>query len=318
MDLPSLKTIRIARLILVGVLLATACTPPGTTEEPVKVQPGTAKPLPRRLTLIPPRPPGALTGSAFLKSTAGLSIADRERRIFSELAKGNIPSFLRMSVPVKIGGRTKQGSIHQGWIFVIPDYLAIGSDSDFVRIPMNPATAQRLADAFGCLLPTRSIVNTVYNNADIRLPPQTMPPALAMRSNAYTETHQKRVEAQLSRLKPDRRALIAGHKKDLVVTNRLIARPTRVAIYGWHTGIGRAIQPLNIWHKKSYADYSHGTRLILGTAIIDGREIPLERLYQDPKLSSLVSDEGPLRLTRLNRDDPKWTADELQAPPRWK
>ncbi len=38
--------------------------------------------------------------------------------------------------------------------------------------------------------------------------------------------------------------LIAGHKKDVVITNRLLTMPKRVAIYGWHRPNGSPIQPL--------------------------------------------------------------------------
>ena len=37
----------------------------------------------------------------------------------------------------------------------MPDYLAVGSDEDFLRMPMTPASAKVIADAFGCRLPTR-------------------------------------------------------------------------------------------------------------------------------------------------------------------
>ena len=49
----------------------------------------------------------------------------------------------------------------RGTIEVMPDYLAVGSDDDFVRMPMRPQTAQQIADAFGCVLPTRKIVDAM-------------------------------------------------------------------------------------------------------------------------------------------------------------
>lgn len=41
-------------------------------------------------------------------------------------------------------------------------------------------------------------------------------------------------------------ALLAGHKKDLVLTRRLVGRPDRVAIYDWHRLDGRPIHPLSM------------------------------------------------------------------------
>ena len=42
-----------------------------------------------------------------------------------------------------------------GTIEVQPDFLAIGSDDDFIRMPMTPQTAQKIADLSGGLLNTR-------------------------------------------------------------------------------------------------------------------------------------------------------------------
>ena len=56
----------------------------------------------------------------------------------------------------------------------MPDYLAVGSDADFVRVPMTPQTAQRVADAFGCALPTRKIVDEVYRAATVRPHPRPL------------------------------------------------------------------------------------------------------------------------------------------------
>lgn len=95
--------------------------------------------------------------------------------------------------------------------------------------------------------------------------------------------------------------LIAGHKKDVVVSKRLVQRPDRVAIYGWHRPDGRPIQPLSLVHEASYADYSHGIRWIHGTMFVDGVERPFADVARDPELAALVSDEGPLGAVRVAR-----------------
>jgi len=87
---------------------------------------------------------------------------------------------------------------------------------------------------------------------------------------------------------------MAGHKKDLVVSNRLWRNPGRVAIYGWHQPNGRAIQPLSTVHGAEYADYSHGVRLVARTAYLNGRAIDLEDLLADATYAGLLSDEGPI------------------------
>src|SRR5205085_10115056 len=57
---------------------------------------------------------------------------------------------------------------------VMPDYLSIGSDADFVRIPMTPYTAQAFCDAFGFVLPTRKMVNDIWAAATTHLDPRPL------------------------------------------------------------------------------------------------------------------------------------------------
>ena len=92
----------------------------------------------------------------------------------------------------------------------------------------------------------------------MKLAPSPLPPGPQMMSNDYYRRHHQAIEAQ----RTGRPGLIAGHKKDVVVTNRLVSRPDRVAIYGWHRRDGRPIQPLSLVHEASYADYSHGIRFV--------------------------------------------------------
>src|SRR5690606_9057358 len=90
-------------------------------------------------------------------------------------------------------------------------------------------------------------------------------------------------------------SLVAGHKKDVVVTPRLDSLPGRVAIYGWQRPDGSNIQPLNTSHTSEHVDYSHGIRFILDTVVIDGTPHELRMLLRDPLLAALLSDEGPIR-----------------------
>jgi peptidoglycan hydrolase-like protein with peptidoglycan-binding domain len=247
-------------------------------------------------TGIPPRSSWMMTGSEFIDRTRGFSRAQREAAILQEIAQGDIPDFERRFVDVTVIMSGPDFRPHWATYRVLPDYLAIGPDWDFVRMPMSPLTAQKIADVFGCSLPTRKMVNDVWRAAAIELAPIPMTPGPAMMSNDYFEEHNRRIEAQLAGA--PRGALVAGHKKDVVISNRLFANPGRVAIYGWHWPNGRPIQPLSTVHENTYADYSHGIRLVEATAIVDGRTVAIADLLRDPVLSALVSDEGPLALTR--------------------
>ncbi len=173
----------------------------------------------------------------------------------------------------------------------MPDYLAVGSNDDFVRVPMNPQTACRIAEAFGCSLPTRKIVDAIYAQAAAKLEPR--PLTVAREAVATFVQHHEIIEGQRNGAKLGE--LVAGIKKDLVLSNRLDERPARVAIYGWHRLDGKAIQPLNVSHVNWYVDYSHGVRLIKRPIEIEGRPRDLRMLLFSQQWSPLLSDEGPIR-----------------------
>jgi hypothetical protein len=249
---------------------------------------------------MPARSPAAATGSEFVRRTATLSESERESTIAKELLAGNLPDILRHLKPVTLRGRDGAGRTVEVTICVTPDYLALGSDADFLSIPMGLRTAFAVAGRFGFVLPTPTMVDAIYEQAEIHLRPQPLPPGPEMRSNAYYWEHQQRIRAQRRALRAPLDALIAGQKKDLVVTNRLWRKAGRVAIYGWHRGARAPIQPLSTVHGARYADYSHGVRLISALAYVDGQVRSIFAVLEDPWLAGIVSDEGPIiRLASL-------------------
>jgi hypothetical protein len=246
------------------------------------------------LAAIPPRPADAEGGQAFLTRTAHMSRAEREEAIFQEIAKGNVPDFLRQLKDVQTTLRTPDGRTVTATYHVMPDYLAIGSNQDFVRIPMDPLTAQRLAERFGATLPTRRMVDQVYQQATVKLTPSPLPAGPQMMSNDYYRRHEDAVERQRQGLQAPLGELTAGDKKDVIISNAIAQHPGKVIIYGWHQPNGKPIQPLSWIHENTYADYSHGIRLVAGTMTVDGREVPVADVLADPQLAGLLSDEGPI------------------------
>lgn len=264
------------------------------TTPPTPPAPLTPPPATTAAPGIPPRQAGALTGSQFMDATRGLSRAAREVRIRDELVAGNVPDFLRRLCPVGSGAGLAGavGGAPRLVVQVLPDYLAIGSDADFVRVPMGGPTAQAVADAWGYRLPTRKLVNLIYRQATVKLTPIPLPPTSQMMSNEWIETHQARVEAR--RRGQPLGALTAGHKKDVVSTGLLRTRPGKVAIYGWHQADGSPIQPLSTVHEATYSDYSHGVRLVHPDCTLDGAPARLVDVLSHLVDSALASDEGPI------------------------
>jgi hypothetical protein len=248
---------------------------------------------------IPPRPKDVAVGSLFLQQIAPLPPLEREEAILKEITRGNVPDFLRSLVPIHVEATSKDGMRHTATCFVMPDYLAVGSDADFFRLPMTPMTARAIADAFDCTMITQKISDDVYRQAELKLEPL---PLTKDRESVQTfYQHDRLIEAQRLESHQPLGVLIAGIKKDVVITNRLSEKPERVAIYGWHKIDGAPIQPLTIVHSQMYVDYSHGVRLISRHVIVDGRLTEIAAVLKDAQLCALFSDEGPTDLNRYSR-----------------
>jgi hypothetical protein len=230
---------------------------------------------------IPGRPSTARGGRALSESIDDLPARAREAAIVQEILSGNIPDFLRAFHTVRVGRCAFE---------VMPDYLAVGSDDDFVRMPMTLASAKAVADAFGCTLPTRKMVDAVYQQADVKLAPK--PLSVEREAMRTFVEHNRIIQEQLAGKQLG--LLVAGDKKDIVLTNRLKERPTKVAIYGWHTLDGRPIQELYVGHAATYVDYSHGIRLVKRQVTVDGKPRDISDVLKDAELSNLLSDEGPI------------------------
>ncbi|MCU7511663.1 MAG: T9SS type A sorting domain-containing protein [Ignavibacteria bacterium] len=250
--------------------------------------------VPKMLNL-PPRPLNSLTGSAFMQKVQYMTFEQRETEIYNEISKGNIPDFLRNLVTVSTTLKDAAGLNHSVIYDVAPDYLAIGSNQDFCRIPMGPITAQRLANLIGAAMPTSKLVDDIYAHSEVKLAPVTYYPV----GNAnelvpkFIE-HNKAIDSERVAAKGSLGQLTGGTKKDVVVSNKITdpSRPRHVVIYGWHKPDGSAIQPLTNIHIDTYVDYSHGIRLINSDIIIDGVSYKTDKVLTDPARYSIISKES--------------------------
>lgn len=247
---------------------------------------------------LPPRPATAPKGAEFARSVSGLSLAAREQKILEAVRSGNVPGFLRQLAPVTV----KRGADSARY-FVTPDYLAIGSDEDYVLMPISPSTAQVVADRLDCSLPTTQMVDDIYANATIKLTPAPIPPSPAMTTVPVFLRHNEMVLAQ--RKEKPTGGLVAGHKKDVVIAARVFSSPGKVAIYGWHRPDGKPIQPLYTGHSASWVDYSHGVRLVQRRMTVNGRVKTIDEVLADPGLAPLLSRDGVMRESRYPVERPE-------------
>ncbi len=261
---------------------------------------------------LPSRSASAPTGTEFATRIATLEVAAREAAVIDEVTRGNVPRFWRRFVEVKLEG----GAI----CYVAPDYLAVGSDEDYLLTPLTPASAQRVADLLDCVLPTPKLVDAIYRAAPLQLTPAPIPPSAAMTTAAVFAQHNAAVREQriAARAMHPLGTLVAGHKKDVVLTPRLALAPGKVAIYGWHQPDGKPIQPLFLGHTNAWVDYSHGIRLVARRMTIDGGATTVDAVLADGKRAALLSDEGPIAHARYGEPLPTAPAerfDELRFEP---
>ncbi len=258
--------------------------------------------VPIRRLNIPARDPSAETGSAFMQRVSDLPREEREEEIFRAVAAGNIPNFLRQTVTLRGEFNDLNGIPHNLEYEVMPDYLAIGSDDDFCRIPMNPRTAQRLADLFGASLLTARLSDHTWSQAEVKLEPFFYKP-VGNANELVTKfvEHNTQIERQLTAAGGMHGQLVAGIKKDIILSARAAERTDRVVLYGWHKPDGKPIQPVYIGHVYWYVDYSHGIRFMNRQVLLDGHPADVREILKDPVLFRVLSDEEkPFELITQN------------------
>ena len=236
---------------------------------------------------IPPRS-SSVTGTEFYKTAFPYKWQERDSFVIKEALDGNIPSFLERFVPIHVEIKdSSTGKTIKATYFVAPDYMSVGSDKDWARINITPYAAQKIADSFGCFLPTRKMVDDIYKAAKVKLEPV---PMYAFRDSTPTMYHHHLIiEGQ----RKGRKGLIAGIQKDVVISGKITrdVKPERVAIYGWHKLDGTPIQPLYTGHVYWWVDYSQGIRLVYRKIKVQGKWMDYIDVLKDPVLSRLICDE---------------------------
>ncbi len=237
---------------------------------------------------LPPRLDGAPGGAEIARDIRTLDLQAREERIYSEIARGNVPPWLRRLERVEMTSEL-DGLEHRVTFWVAPDYLTVGSAQDFLHVPLSPRTAQRVADLVGGTLPTPRMVDAIWASARVRLAPIRIPPDEFMTTVEYFVHHDRLVGTQrwLRGVPPG--VFVAGHKVDLVLPTPRSADSASGAIYGWHRPGGRPIQPLYILEGNGRVIYNRGVRLVHRDILVDGVRRNLLDALRDPELASLLT-----------------------------
>lgn len=244
---------------------------------------------------IPPRQSAFMNGAQFVAAITPMTFTNRENLILQEVVKGNVPNFYRALSPVT-STAVISGTVQSVTYYVIPDYLAIGCDTNYFLCPMSPIVATKIADSINCTLPTRKMVNDIYAQAALKLAPLTIPASGTMTTVQAFDQHNTMVRNQRNPYLGSYPlgTLVGGDKKDVVISNLIYSTSNKVIIYGWHTSVGNPIQPMSSVHADTYMDYSHGMRFIQNDVMYNGTPTTVKAILQSSTLNPLLSDEGAI------------------------
>lgn len=254
------------------------------------------------------KPLATLTGWNFMLKADKMGFWQLEDAIVEAVLAGNMPQQLKsfrkivFRTPV-VDSVEVLRKPHKVEIWVLPDYISIGTDGNFVRMPMGPLAAQRIADSLDCILPTTFLVDRIaevsQGHLDIfpfrPLESRNCQPIVFQDSNNAINALYKAKGYMFGQF-------ISGLKKDVVLTYKIHTLPgneNRVAIYGWHHPDGKAVQPLYVKHVNLYVDYSHGIRMIYRKVKVDGKEYDAKEILESPQLYRLLSNE-PMYLKKAS------------------
>lgn len=273
---------------------------------------------------FPARPSGAKGGAAFLQSImsethpSGADWGRREDKMVAELLSGNIPDFLRRWVTITV---SKDDTTPVVKVRVLPDYLCVGRDDDYRHLPLDQQSAQKVADAFGAILPTAKICHAVWRripwsstiNAIERdywnqTPSRKVPRGRAQTSTAAYDEHSFAIQMKQSSMGLAVGTTIVGHKKDVVISKA--QDRSRIAFHGFYSGSNPyepcfdkatgAFKPNcnrelpQLAHpegKGHFADYSQGVRLVHPYMHIDGVKYLVADVLKDANLAKHISAE---------------------------
>jgi len=273
------------------------------------------------------------TGKTFIKSldTVGFynvrgeyisinpnGIRRRDSLIVMQILNGNVPDSMKYfkkiifttdivdSIPI----------LHRKHIVeiqVLPDYLTVGTNEDFIRMPMTPQAAIEIADSLYCSLPTAYLVDKIADAAEGSIEPFPFRPVKDRNCQPYVFEDSNNAINELFKVKGYHFGqIISGLKKDLILSCKTNYyrelkdgdsasfaangyTPEGISryetIYGWRQENGKNIQPSYSKHVNWYVDYSHGIRLIYRIIKIDGKKYDIYDVLQNSKLYRIISDE---------------------------
>lgn len=255
----------------------------------------------------------SLSGTEIWALLLPLSPTNREAKIASLFAQGEIPNFLSTDPwpPVTVEGVSpKSKTFHTLTYYPAPSYFALGTDADPAYLPVRHWLFSQIAASVHCVMPTRKMVRDTWDAAHVKMPLSDVKgkpyfvPLADIEKTSSMKLQSDMTKASALYKAPGEKTLIAGFKKDLVTGPNQDG--SMGPIYGGaFSTVVSSSAPVDsrFWqgypgpHDKNYMrDASEGERLYLDACFLDGKPAKLSEICESPELSYLVSDQGPFPL----------------------
>jgi len=203
---------------------------------------------------------------------------------------------------------------HEARFRIFRDALKVGG----VRVTVRPTEAQQAADLLGAVLPTPLLLDALYEQADIHIPPKTGPHDHSMDDWDVCIRHSARVDAAIAGrvgtvcpvgkhwvahyLMTESRAVLYGWPVPAAEVHHAGGRAVweGIGLYTAECGSGHVIQQPSAAHTHRHRDYSMTLVLVDDTCLVDGQPMGVAGVARDPDLCGLVLASGrPLWSLRL-------------------
>jgi hypothetical protein len=258
----------------------------------------------------------------------GGNIPARDQKFHEQLVAGNMPDFCRQWAEVSYdwNGKTVK-------VWITPDCIAIGSNEDWLRVNNSGSAAQRLANLWGCQLPTAKILLKAFLQAgSVKLHEHAMAAYINgskyQSSNAAMRWHEDIIQGVIGcdsgmKVPADVAAMfdpqLGAHGSPPSCTMQVRTALDQIAIghkkeiclpyfqgyltfWGfWYQGDAahpRFRQEGNHFHTEPFTDYSQGMRLLHPNVEIDGTQHAFLDVLESTELRGAILDESGLSIIR--------------------
>jgi hypothetical protein len=225
----------------------------------------------------------------------------RHRFVLEQVAAHNLPDSWNDWVTVTVDGR--KGTAVE--FDVSPHGLRIGTNEDWVEVPLDGPHSAAAAELLGHRLATAWMVDEVYGAARskgriLRYFAATQiarslgyadwspnaPDGVKMRSSEFFAQRSKLVRDWLHEHEVDDSVLVSGYFKCVVPPIDGVTRRGGLEMLGGYDAAGERVQPLSGgFHERAFYDSSQNLRLAKGTLRVDGRPTTMEEFWGNVDLA---------------------------------